>query len=253
MNEFKEPYLRFSLHGFKAIKLRDNTEKFNIDNEYISSIYINNDLTEMYVELHKNITYEKSHKEICTFLDGICFNMLSRIEVEADVPYRRLELVCDGTNMVVHDSMCFRESLIITRNIPASNFYKTIISKENAMCEQHVLYQKIFEMLHNPNPIMRFLGLYDLLLVLVSKENDIQQKYVHIYLGKNKARYEPYLSFIKNKDGKSEDILTHLRNEIAHWEQTNDFEKYRTVEIPPSLIRLLLCILNDVICEKSKV
>ena len=61
------------------------------------------------------------------------------------------------------------------------------------------------------------------------------------------------LSFIKNKDGKSEDILTHLRNEIAHWEQTNDFEKYRTVGIPPSLIRLLLCILNDVICEKSKV
>jgi hypothetical protein len=41
MNEFKEPYLRFSLHGFKALKLRDNTEKFNIDNEYISSIYIN--------------------------------------------------------------------------------------------------------------------------------------------------------------------------------------------------------------------
>ena len=68
MNEFKEPYLRFSLHGFKALKLRDNTEKFNIDNEYISSIYINDDLTEMYVELHKNITYEKFHKEICTFL-----------------------------------------------------------------------------------------------------------------------------------------------------------------------------------------
>ncbi len=254
VNEFEKPYLKFSLHGFNSLKLSDNSEKVYVDNEYISSIYINNNLTEMYVELHQNVTYEKYRKEICTFLDGICFNMLSQVEVDADVPYRELELVCDSTNYVIHDNMIFRESLMITRNILASSFYNTIISKENAMCEQHVLYQKIFEMLHNPNPIMRFLGLYDLLLVLVSKENDIQQKYVHNYLGKNKKRYEPYITFVKNKEGKSEDTLTQLRNEIAHCEQTNDFEKYRTVgsRISPAVIRILLCVLNDVICEKSK-
>lgn len=254
MIEFEKPYLQFSLHGFNSLKLKDNNEKIHVDNEYISRIYINDNLTEMYVELQKNITYEKYRKEICTFLDSVCFNMISQVEVDADEPYRRLELVCDDTNFNVYDSISFRESLTITRSVRASNFYETIISKENAMCEQHVLYQKIFEMLQNPNSIMCFLGLYDLLLVLVSKENDIQQKYVHIYLGKHKERYEPYLTFVKNKDGKSEDMLTHLRNEIAHCEQTNDFEKYRTIgsQIYPSMIRFLLCVLNDVICERGK-
>jgi len=254
MNEFQKPYLKYRLEGFNSLNLSDNTEKIYIDNEYISSIYINDDLTEMYVELREGITYEESHTEINTFLDGICFNMLSQVDVDADVPYRILEIVCDGTNFTLHDRLCLSESLSLIKKVPASNFYDKIISEQNAICEQHILYQKMFEMLHNPNPIMRFLGLYDFLLSLLSRDGDLKQKYVHDYLGKHKKRYEPYIAFITNKDGKSEDTLTNLRNRIAHCEQTNDFESYRTVgsQIPPSVIRIMLKVLNDVICERSE-
>ncbi len=254
MKEFQKPYLRFRLEGFNSLNLRDNTEKICIDNEYISSIFINDDLTEMYVELREGVTYEQFHTEICTFLDGICFNMLSQVEVDADVPYYMLELVCDGTNYTIYDRACISDSMSLIRKVSATNFYDKIISEKNAVFEQHILYQKMFEMLHNPNTTMRFLGLYDLLLSLLSRNGELKQKYVHDYLGKHKERYQPDISFFTNKDGKSEDTLTNLRNKIAHCEQTNDLESYRTIgsQIPPAVIRILLKVLNDVICEKSE-
>ena len=55
MKEFQKPYLKFRLEGFNSLNLRDNTEKICIDNEYISSIFINDDLTEMYVEDRKSV------------------------------------------------------------------------------------------------------------------------------------------------------------------------------------------------------
>ena len=92
--------------------------------------------------------------------------------------------------------------------------------------------------------------IYDWLLVLLSGDKRKEQKYIHNYLGRNKEKY-PEVMFIKSDSGKSEDMFTHLRNQIAHYEQVNDYNGYREIgnKIPPIMIRTLVKVINDVICE----
>lgn len=157
-------------------------------------------------------------------------------------------------NINLSDSVEMRDSIQIIRRVPSEIFYDTILSGKNMLPEKHVLYQKIFQILHNPNKVMQFLILYDWLLVLLSGDKRKEQKYIHNYLGKNKEKY-PEVTFIKSDSGKSEDMFTHLRNQIAHYEQVNDYNGYREIgnKIPPIMIRTLVKVINDVICEDMQV
>lgn len=246
-------YVQYKLSGFKGVQLDDNEEYFSVDNEYISQIYISSDLKTLIVGLKDDVIYMEHRYEIETFLDSVCFNMISLTEIEADIPYRSLEIVKDGTNINLSDRFEIRDSIQIISRVPSKVFYDKIISGKNMLPENHVLYQRIFQILHNPNKVMQFLILYDWLLVLLSGDKQKEQKYIHNYLGKNKMKY-PEVKFLKSDNGKSEDMFTHLRNQIAHYEQVNDYSGYREIgnKIPPIMIRTLVKVINDVICENMQ-
>ena len=246
-------YVQYKLHGFKGLQLDDNEEYSCVDNEYISKIYISSDLKTLKVELKEGVAYIEHQYEIETFLDSVCFNMISLTEIETEMPYRKLETIKDGSNIHLSDRLEMRDSMQIIRRVPAENFYDTILNGKNLLPEKHVLYQKIFQILHNPNIVMQFLILYDWLLVLLSGDKRKEQKYIHIYLGKNRKKY-PEVMFEKSKDGKSVDMFTNLRNQIAHYEQIDDYDGYREIgeKIPPLVIRTLVKVINDVICENMQ-
>lgn len=246
-------YVQYKLSGFKGVQLEDNEEYFSVDNEYISRIYISSDLKILKVELKDDVIYMEHRYEIETFLDSVCFNMISLTQVEADIPYRCLEIINDGTSTKLYDRFEIRDSIQIINKLPAKVFYDKILSGKNMLPENHVLYQKVFQILHNPNKVMQFLILYDWLLVLLSGDRKKEQKYVHNYLGKNKKKY-PEVIFFKSDNGKSEDMLTHLRNQIAHYEQVNDYNGYREIgnKISPIMIRTLVKVINDVLCENMQ-
>lgn len=243
-------YVQYKLYGFNGVQLDENEEYFFADNEYISRLYISSDLKTLKIVLKDDIAYMEHQYEIETFLDSVCFNMISLTEIETDIPYRQLEIIKDGTNISLSDRLEMRDSMQLIRRVPSKNFYDTILSGKNMLPENHVLYQKIFQILHNPNKVMQFLILYDWLLVLLSGDKRKEQKYIHIYLGKNEEKY-PEVVFVKSSDGKSVHMFTDLRNQIAHYEQVNDYNGYRDIgdKIPPIMIRLLVKVINDVICE----
>lgn len=246
-------YVQYKLHGFKGLELDENEEYCCTDNAYISRIYISSDLKMLKVELKDDVIYMDHRLEIETFLDSVCFNMISLTDIETEMPYRQLEIIKDGSNIHLSDRFVPRDSIQIIRRVPAENFYDTILNGKNLLSEKHVLYQKIFQILHNPNRVMQFLILYDWLLVLLSGDKRKEQKYIHIYLGKNRKKY-PEVTFVDSKDGKSVDMFTDLRNQISHYEQVNDYNGYKEIgnKIPPSVIRVLVKVINDVICENMQ-
>lgn len=251
-------YLQYRLHGFERITLTDNSEYYPIDTHLFKSIYLSDDLKQMTVELKDGITYEECNTEIEAYLNQICFNMIINSNVDLNSPNRTIEIIQDKENnyaqkeVKIFDYATFREELFIQKDIEANSFYESIVNKPTAMDKHFLLYERIFKTLLNPICVVQFLSLYQFLNELLSKEKPHPaQANVVRYIQNHKDRY-PHISFKPSrKDGKDEDSLTYLRNEISHAEDTNDYNLYTDLgtQITDFQIKQIIIVLNDVIME----
>lgn len=252
-------YVIFKLCGFNPFKNYRiiNSYTYDLKHKYIKSIFINDELTEMRINLHKDIDYCKHRLEIRTYLYCICFNLILKIESEAYLPYYIEEIICRNGKMVLKDSLPLTDTMKIIKEETAEDFYKKILNSPTGIKENFIQYEIIFKILNNPNRIVQFMSLYDLLLRLrQGKDKYPSQKKVTDYLKKNKDRFN-FISFHntrkKNKNYR-EDNFTHLRNQIAHCEEFNDIDNYKKLgeEIDAKLIRNLLEVINDTIIFKGE-
>ncbi len=251
-------YLQYQLHGFENLTLKDNIDNFPINNKWIKSIHLSDDIKIMIVELQDDITYKEYRKEIDCYLNQICFNMIISSNISLNSPYRTIEIIDDKDEnspqreIEIFESISIRDEVTIYVNTGAKGFYENIVNKPTAIDKHFVLYERMFKTLFNPIKVVQFLSLYQLLLELSSKgKPHPAQRYVVEYIKKNKNRY-PNIEFKPSrKDGKDEDSLTYLRNEIGHCEDTNDFNLYSQLgnQISDYVIKQILIVLNDVILE----
>ena len=110
--------------------------------------------------------------------------------------------------------------------------------------------------MHNPHKAIQYIALYDILIKLVSpKGKKAEQKYVSQFLGKNKERYKFAKFVLNNKDSnQKEDMLTHIRNNIAHSQNAGIDQFLKTTEsITGKEVAYLLQIINDILSENVKV
>jgi len=223
--------LQYKLSGFENLRLTKNHPQ-EINSVLIKTILINDDLTALTVVLNDGVHYSSNKTDIELYLDHICFNFIARSDADLLFPIRVLEVVKENNTINASEHVEIRESVTITRSIPASTIYDTVLNSQTLMKKNAVLYERIFKTLHNPNLIVQFMSLYQLLMELLSKGRaKIEQKNVMEYLRSHKTQY-PFVSFkpTRRKNANfEEDSFTFFRNEIGHSEETNDMNLYKTL------------------------
>lgn len=251
-------YVSYKLSGFSGLELEEN-QSFEIENNpYIESIKLNDKLSSITLYLKSDVSFQDNQNAIESFLDGIIFNLIIKTQVDIDFPNWYLEFVSkkDANKSTVYERLGIRDTIKIKRVQNAHYIYKDIVESPTAIGINRLLYERIFCILLNPNQVVQFMSLYEILLDKVQnimKNGEGQEKVVN-YLRINKEKY-PFIEFQSSsklsKNGKPEDTFTYIRNTIAHCENKDDFDEYMKVgsSITSRMIKNLLLVLNDVIMD----
>lgn len=251
-----ERYLEYQLAGFSGLNLKENSE-FQVSNEYIKNIYLNDDLSKFKVVLNDGISYNEHGSAIEMYLNHIFLNLIINTEADISMPIRRLEMVHDGSKIEVYDNIYCRDSLSIMRTSPAEDIYDKIVNSQTDFENSAVIYERIFKTLHNPNLIVQFMSFYQLLMELLANNGQPKQKDVIDYFKNNENKY-PFITFEPTRKPNvriqfDEDSFTSLRNEIGHSEDTNDMDSYKSLgsKVNSRLIKNLVQVINDILINTN--
>ena len=253
-------YVAFNMKGFNTPN-SDKTYKFDRDLEFdykdhtfLEKAVINTSFDEITFYLKDGKSYNQYKQEISRELERICFNIIAYTGIHTFTPICDLKAVVDheGNNITAtfNDRLGLRECVMINITCNPKEIENKIFLTESNFDEQSANYKELFWILHNPLPVIQFLGLYDFMSGLISENK--AQKYVHTYFRKNKDKYPNVHFEISAKDNKTEeDNFTHLRNVIAHSKQAGVNEFINTAAfINEDHIKQILQVINDLLCNK---
>ena len=239
-----EHYLKYDVEGLQGIRLDNNDKRIDLkNNPYIKEIYLNDDLSELYVYLKEGVDCKESKEQIDRYLNGVLFNFLIKDAVVIECAKLLLRQEYGGNQLFETNTVCVRNDPVITNLRIQSYVFYDGLEKENFVQKSFIEWQVVFSILQNPNPVIVFLLLYD-----YTKEKKGSQKKFVKYLQNNKEKYEPDLTFQKDDWGNTVDILTYTRNRIGHCKKDVDYPKLADT-VSSGKIRLLLRILNNIIME----
>lgn len=259
----------YNMHGFNVISSNGNTKrKYNIINnsgyiypnhKFLRGFYINDTFTEITLEMKEGLEANEYLAEISNELEKICFNIITYSDVHTYQPICELKMLTNasGQEIQLHDKLILREELRMLTSQEAGDFYNSIMSYNTEINDKtKTKYRELFYILHNPHRVMQYVGLYDILMALVSPENKrSEQKYVHQFLAKNRDQYE-FIEFVPSNrnDKENEDILTHIRNNIAHSREAGIDNFMKTSEmISEREVSFLLRLINDILSGNVEV
>ena len=253
-------YVKFRMEGFnksdsgKTYKIERDLEFDYKEHTCLKKVVINTSFDEITFFLKDEKKYNQYKQEISCELERICFNIIAYSEIHTFTPICYLNVVvdCEGNDITatINDSFRLRECMMMDIKCDPKELENKIFITESNFDKQLASYKELFWILHNPNLVIQFLGLYDLMSGLISDER--AQKHVHTYFRINKDNYPNVKFEISNKDNKTEeDCFTHLRNVIAHSKQAgiNEFVKTAAL-INECHIKQLLQVINDLLCNK---
>lgn len=258
----------YRMHGFnkseaeanckRTVILKNNSE-YRLNNHHIiESVFIDAEFKQMRFTLHPGFEAVNHMKEIEDELEKICFNIIAYSEVQTNQPYCIIEMVtnAEGTKIDISERFKMTDSLIMHEPVDALDFYKLVVDKNTPIGANKTKYKELFYILHSPHRVIQFMGLYDILEDLIcSHDERSKQKRVHDFFGKNYERY-PYIQFYKYNANsrKSEDMFTHLRNNIAHSKDAGIEEFLKTSNtISNKEITQLLQVINDIISGEVEI
>jgi len=252
MNE--NNYVQYDLKGFCNLKLRENVPYKVANDQYIDTIQLNDTLTKMILYLKNGISYKNNKEYIDIFARQIIFNLIAKTEADIDNPDWHIEGIFENREMFSGEQLGFRESVTVFRCIDAVKIYENLLNSPTSMNKHFLLYERIFSVLQNPNLVVQFMSLYQILLEKTTCVigHGKGQKNVTDYFKLNKDKY-PFIEFQPSRDprknGRDEDRFTYIRNKIGHCEETDDFAAYKKLGsiITNQLIKKMLIVLNDVI------
>ncbi len=240
-------------------KFINNTGYIYPKHDFLNKFYINDTFTEITFEMKEGLEARDYREKISDELEKICFNIITYSEIPTCQPVCYLKMLTNvsGQEIQIQDKITLREELTMITTHEASDFYKFIMSYNTEINDKTKgKYKELFYILHNPHRVIQYVALYDILMGLVSPENKrSEQKYVHQFLAKNRNKYE-FVEFVpSNKnDKKNEDILSHIRNNIAHSREAGIKNFMRTSEsISDREISFLLRLINDILSGNVEV
>ena len=256
------PFVKYTIYGLTGCSIAEN-KKALIHNPYVKSMLVSDDFSYLIFELQEGISYKNDKIFIDALAQKTLFNILSQTEIEFFAPSIGLELYKENANLRINEAVKLCESISIHRSIGAESIYKSITSTHSGFDKYPVQYYKIMSILQNPNTIIQFLSLYQILLEeteKLNKQNNFVgpngtpfkgQRNVIEYFKHHISKY-PFIKFRQSRDyDRPEDSITYLRNEIGHCEDFNDLSSYQRLgsTIKYSTIKNLLKVLSDVLDE----
>ena len=251
--------VQYNLSGLMNLTLNENSVFKVENNQYIEAIQLDNNLTKMTLYLKSGVHYDDNASEIDLFAKEIIFNLITKTETEIMCPDWYMEGVFENGKLKINERIKVREDVAVLRSYSAESIYNAVVTSPTAIRKHTVIYERIFGILQNENPVVQFMSLYQILLEqtnILAGIKDVD-KYDQIrvanYLKTHKSKY-PFNTFQKSRKASrpwKEDKFTYIRNEIGHCEETNDVAAYKQAgsQITSDLIKNILLVLNDVIME----
>lgn len=249
----KKNYIQYKISGLNGLTIDDNN-KYCIKNDLIKNILLDENLEHLTLEFNDNISYKEHKHKIDLYATELLFNLILKTEVEFKQPNIFLEILDEDDCIHINESLSIRETLKIERHFNAEKIYSDIIDPQKGFENHRILYNRILGILQNPNYVIQFMSLYEILLELLKKPCDKKAYQANItnYIKQHTPKYS-FISFKEStlKNGKYEDSITYLRNEIGHCEETDDIETYKRLgsQINSFTIKNILIVINDVINE----
>ena len=237
--------LTYRIEGIKGIELK-NISPFFIEDNCIESFYLDLKLDKLYIKLKKEVNYEVEYDHINEFALSIFKSLLLINNIEITNP--RIFLEQTG---VINVSISASIDFIKIESNDNGVFYKQLFDYSKSLQVNDDVTLRTFELLKSNDKIIQFLGLYNLIMELISSGNKTSnQKEVTKYFKDNESKYGIRLltSTRKNSSEDLEDELTQIRNEIAHQERIKDYSKIHSIseKITPRLIKKMIIIINDI-------
>lgn len=250
--------VQYNLSGFQNLTLTDNMPYKIENNKFVDTVQLNDNLTKMILYLKPDVCYSKNEPDIDIFASQILFNLIAKTEVDIATPAWYVDGIFENGKNLLNEQIGFTETLTIFKSINAKRIYDIIVNSSNSIDKHQLIYERIFGILQNPNIIIQFMSLYQILLdnTIHIVGNGKGQRNIADYIKLHEEKY-PFISFKESRDprkkarGELEDTFTYIRNEIGHCEETNDLLAYIHAgnQITNQLIKNMLIVLNDVINE----
>ena len=212
------------------------------------SFFINDNFSEITFYFKEGLEPKDYLGKLGDELETICFNIITRTPIETFCPVCTIKMI-NGEKICVNDYMQMSESLQMIEQEEASSFYSKLVDSDVKLSDNKAAYKELFFILHNPNRVVQFIGLYDVLAGLVQHGDTFSQSHMHDFFGRNKERY-PFISFTNNPDHSRghEDSFTKLRNDIAHSKRIGIEEYLKIAEnIPYETIQQILLVISDIL------
>lgn len=250
-------YVQYKLSGFSGLELKENEPCEIENNPYVKSVELNNDLTAVTINLRDGVDFEENKGNIELFLKELIFNLIIKTEADVEHPNWSIEYVRNGNMITVNEHIFIHDAVTVLRLVRANSVYSSILDSPTAIVNKQLLYERIFCILQNPNLVVQFMSLYEILSEMVQKiiKNGEGQEKVGNYFKSTMGKYSFIVKFYPStkpgKNGKSEDLFTYTRNAIAHCEDKNDLNEYKRIgsQVTSKMIKDLLLVLNDVIMD----
>ena len=232
----------------KNLKILNNEPYVFDDHPFLHSFFINDSFSEITFYFKEGLNPEDYIKELGDELETICFNIITRTEIQTFCPVCTIKMI-NGEKIYLNDHMPFSESLHMIESEEASIFYSKLVDSDLKLSQNKVAYKELFFILHNPNRVVQFIGLYDVLAGLVQHGDTFSQLHMHNFFGRNKERY-PFITFTTKTENSRgpEDSFTKLRNDIAHSKRVG-IEEYLKIanNIPYQTIQQILLVISDIL------
>jgi hypothetical protein len=252
------PYVSYSMQGLNNLKISQN-RKMSISHPLVKSVSIQDELKCFALELNKGIQYVEHKAAIDLYAFQLFFSLVVQTDVDIDQPQVFLCSDVDGDRKALIENVCFDESATVFRKDTVDNVYQRIKTAPPAFDKYRARYERILSTLQNPNLVVQFISLYELLMELLAQKSSLEypsQRSVSKYFSQNSKKY-PDVKFRKTRKKDQtfeEDSFTYLRNELAHCEKTSDMILYHKLgsSITCQTIKQLTRAINDVIIEMRK-
>lgn len=252
-----ENYILFEIKGFNNMILK-NPQKIELDDSIFREILINDKLSE--ITLYFDEDTNKEIKEITQYAHSVIFEIVIRFilnsEIDVSSPDYKVKLIRfdgkDQTEITLNDRIPLREEFNFIRSFDSMDFLKEVLAGGKLINSSNaLLYRKLFSIMKNTDRVVKYMVLYDFLMEIVSE-------------GKARKEQKNVCDFIKaqgfdsgfnsigfrqtRRTGMSfeEDDFTYYRNEIAHAEFENDFNKYESLSssITNTIINKLIEVIH---------
>lgn len=254
-------YIKYTISGISKVNLKENC-KYKVNNDVIDFVEITKELNSITLYLKKN-NFDKATKRKCSdFIEEYLLKLCLHPDIEVDNPSYGIDstyiINSDAPNIVTFNStLSMKCSCEVIHIYNKDSFYNKIFNNDSLILntETSLDYKRLMSILKNSNKVTRYLLLYELLLDLASR-NKSKRKQKNIanliedYNTKNKNKKIKFYKTRKKDAHFYEDAFTYYRNQIAHAEFEDDYEKYEklTNNLSHNFINSLIDVINFAIC-----